>query len=78
MLPESVRRQLIKVAFGDAFSEACANGNFAVSSLEIATKGWVDSHIVQQNYQAMKQLYQAGGTSFIWPLWMIFGLEQLL
>ena len=80
LLPESIRRRHTKADFSHVFAEAlqALGGERLFDSLAVAAMGWVDGGQIRGMYRQMAQRYaQADPTyiSYIWKLWMIFGIE---
>jgi hypothetical protein len=79
-VPEMIRRRLTKADFSHVFAEAlqAVGGKRLFGSLAIAQTGWVDGAHVSEMYRQMAQRYaqsDLGYMSYIWKLWMIFGIE---
>jgi len=79
-LPEMIQRRLTKADFSHVFAEAlqAVGGERLFGSLAIAQTGWIDGAYVSEMYRQMALRYAQGGLgymSYIWKLWMIFGIE---
>ena len=83
LLPESVRNRDTKADFSHTFAETLRTqgGSILLDSLRTEERGWVRGEQVRSMYRAMIDLYGQGDsryTQYIWPLWMIFGIEVWL
>jgi asparagine synthase (glutamine-hydrolysing) len=80
LLPESVRNRRTKAEFSHTFAETLRTqgGSILLNALLTEELGWVRGEQVRSMYRAMIDLYGRGDsryTHYIWPLWMIFGIE---
>jgi asparagine synthase (glutamine-hydrolysing) len=80
LVPEGVRRRQSKAEFSHSFVDAfrALGGARLYESLAIAAEGWVDGPRVRRMYAEMERLHARGDAAFmryVWPLWMIFGIE---
>jgi len=83
LLPESVRNRRTKAEFSHTFAETLQTqgGSILLDSLLTEEFGWVQGGQVPSMYRAMIDLYSKGNSQYadyIWPLWMIFGIELWL
>ncbi len=80
ILPEPIRRRQSKAEFSWFFAEQLERqaGAALFDRLEIAAQGWIDAKRAQDMYSrafALSRAVEGGYTPFLWPLWMIFGIE---
>ena len=82
-LPEGIQQRQTKAEFSHTFLTAfrAIGGASTFDALSLSSRGWIDGEQVRTMYQHMEHLSAQGNyayMSYVWPLWMIYGIEQWL
>jgi len=72
LLPEMIRARVSKADFAALFPQLLSrlDSESVFRSLRLVSRGWLDSERVRQMHERL--------AAWIWPLWMIFGVESWL
>jgi asparagine synthase (glutamine-hydrolysing) len=80
LVPESIRMRRSKAEFSHIFANAIerSGGESFFSSLEIASRGWVDSEELKRAAAYFVNGYRSGNrhyNTYVWQLWAVLGIE---
>jgi hypothetical protein len=80
LVPESIRMRRSKAEFSHIFANAIerSGGESFFSSLEIASRGWVDTKELKSAAAYFVNGYRSGNrhyNDYAWQLWAVLGIE---